>query len=95
MPSPTRRSGTLVTVRRSWASKTYDGVAILSRDEPLNVQRGVPGFEDPQARLLLAEINGIWIVSAYVPNGESVGSEKYRYKLQWFQQLRKFLEIRF
>ncbi|MGO8746184.1 MAG: exodeoxyribonuclease III [Thermoguttaceae bacterium] len=78
-----------------FGQKTYNGVAILSRDEPLNVQRGIPGFEDPQARLLLAEVNGIWMISAYVPNGESVESEKYRYKLQWFQHVREFLEVRF
>jgi exodeoxyribonuclease-3 len=78
-----------------FGQKTYNGVAILSQAEPLKIQRGIPGFEDPQARLLLAEVKGIWIVSAYVPNGDTVGSEKYRYKLQWFQRLREFLEARF
>jgi exodeoxyribonuclease-3 len=49
-------------------------VAILSRVEPQNIQRGIPGLEDSQARMLTADVNGVWIVSAYVPNGES---EKY------------------
>jgi len=78
-----------------FGQKTYNGVAILSRSEPATVQRGMPGFEDPQARLLLAEVKGIWIASAYVPNGEVVGSEKYAYKLQWLRRLRKFLESRY
>ena len=54
-----------------FGQKTYNGVAILSRDEPLNVQRGIPGFEDPQARLLLAKVNGISVISAYVPTTAS------------------------
>lgn len=87
-----RQAGYHVAV---FGQKTYNGVAILSKVEPQSVLRGIPGFEDPQARLLLAEISGIWIASAYVPNGESVGSEKYGYKLQWLQRLREFLEARF
>ena len=78
-----------------FGQKTYNGVAILSKEEPQNIQHGIPGFEDPQARLLMAEIKGNWIASAYVPNGESVGSEKYGYKLRWLQRLREFLGARF
>jgi exodeoxyribonuclease-3 len=78
-----------------FGQKTYNGVAILSRTKPARVFRGMPGFDDPQARVLMAEVKGISIISVYVPNGESVGSEKYRYKLQWFQRLREFLEARF
>ncbi len=87
-----RRSGYHAAV---FGQKTYNGVAILSRSKPAKVLRGMPGFDDPQARVLMAELKGISMISAYVPNGESVGSEKYRYKLQWFQRLREFLEARF
>ena len=76
--------------------KTYNGVAILSRSEPGNVERGMSdSVEDPQARLVSAEIEGIRILSAYVPNGESVGSEKYAYKLAWMGRLRDHLARRF
>lgn len=75
--------------------KTYNGVAILSRVDPRNVQRGLPGVEDQQARLILAEVHGVTVGSVYLPNGQSVGSDKYRYKLQWFQHLQRFLETRF
>ena len=78
-----------------YGQKTYNGVAILSRTEPGNIQRGMTGFEDPQARLLLAQIAETWIASVYIPNGDAVGSVKYAYKLRWFQRFREFLETRF
>jgi len=65
--------------------KTYNGVAILSRSEILEVQKGVPGFDDPQRRVLAATVEGIRIINLYVVNGHSVGSEKYDYKLRWLQ----------
>jgi len=76
--------------------KTYNGVAILSRTKPSNVERGMAdGGDDSQARLLRAEIDGIQAISAYVPNGEMVGSAKYAYKLDWMRRLRAYLEQRF
>ncbi len=79
-----------------FGQKTYNGVAILSRSEPANVERGfADGGDDSQARLLRAEIDGVQIISAYIPNGESVGSDKYAYKLDWMRRLRAYLERRF
>ena len=76
--------------------KTYNGVAILSRSKPVNVQCGMDDdVEDPQARLVAAEIDGVHVISAYVPNGQSVGSEKYAYKLEWLRRLRRQLDQRF
>ena len=74
--------------------KTYNGVAILTRDEPEGV---VPGFadgadEDPQRRLLRVTVGGVRIVDAYCPNGDEVGSDKYAYKLAWFARLRRMLD---
>ncbi len=72
--------------------KTYNGVAILSRDEPANVRRAMgDGDTDPQARLIEATIRGVRIFSAYVPNGGEVGSEKWAYKLAWLERLRAHL----
>lgn len=71
--------------------KTYNGVAILSRHDMTDVQMGMPGWDDPQQRLISATINGIRIMSAYVPNGQSVGSEKYDYKLAWLHHLQQHL----
>lgn len=90
------------TIREAgyWAAvsgqKTYNGVAILSRLEPLDVQRGMAdGADDPQARLLTATIAGIHIISAYFPNGKMVGSEHYAYKLAWMRRLQQYLQTRF
>src|SRR3990172_12992570 len=63
--------------------KTYNGVAILPRAPLAEIQAGIPGFDDPQKRVVSATIDGTRVVCAYVPNGQSVGSEKYEYKLKW------------
>lgn len=89
---PIRQAGYHASV---FGQKTYNGVAVLSKAAPADVQRGIPAFEDPQARLLMAQVDGIWIISAYVPNGDTVGSEKYHYKLNWLQRLQTYLEARF
>lgn len=73
--------------------KTYNGVAILARSEPEDVVCGLrDGTEDPQARLVSARVDGVRIISVYVPNGSEVGSEKYTYKLAWLKRLRAYLE---
>lgn len=72
--------------------KTYNGVAILSREAAGNVQCGIPGFEDEQKRVLAATINGVRVVCVYVPNGQEVGSDKYEYKLKWLSALRAWLK---
>jgi exodeoxyribonuclease-3 len=63
--------------------KTYNGVAILSRAEPRDAMLAIPGFEDAQKRVLAASIGGLRVICLYVPNGQSVDSDKYRYKLDW------------
>ncbi|HEX7387092.1 MAG TPA: exodeoxyribonuclease III [Castellaniella sp.] len=81
-----------------WAGqKTYNGVAILCREALTDVQRNLPDFEDPQQRIIAATVPGpggqpLRIISAYCPNGQAVGSDKYEYKLKWFQALRKWLQ---
>jgi len=72
--------------------KTYNGVAILSREAAGDVQCGIPDFEDEQKRVLAATINGVRIVCVYVPNGQEVGSDKYEYKLKWLTALRAWLK---
>ena len=53
------------------------------------------GIEDEQARILTARVDGVRILSAYFPNGQEVGSDKYAYKLEWMKRLRKHLDERF
>ena len=71
--------------------KTYNGVAILSKMPGIDVQVGIPGFEDTQQRVLAATVNGVRVVCVYVPNGQSLDSDKYQYKLRWLQALTHWL----
>ena len=71
--------------------RTYNGVAILTRREGSEVCRGIPDFADAQSRVIALDVDGVRIVSVYVPNGERVGSDKYAYKLRWFEALEAWL----
>src|SRR5687767_5782576 len=73
--------------------KSWNGVATLSRTA---IARSQCGFGDDlmpnDARLLACEIGGIQIINTYVPNGSSVGSDKFAYKLQWLDRFARFLK---
>ena len=72
--------------------KSYNGVAILSRNELRERQAALcDESEDPQARVIAATINGVRIFSIYAPNGQAVGSPAYDYKLNWYARLRDCL----
>jgi exodeoxyribonuclease-3 len=76
--------------------KTYNGVAILSKVEPEDVERGFGDEgDDSQARLISARVGDVRVASAYVPNGAEVGSDKWAYKLAWLERLRGWLDRRF
>lgn len=80
-----------------WAGqKTYNGVAILSREAGTDIHRNIPGLDDPQMRVIATTLpsaaGGVRIISAYCPNGQAVGSDKYEYKLRWFVAFREWLE---
>ena len=72
--------------------KTYNGVAILAKQEPADVVKDVPGLDDPQRRILAASVGPLRIVNLYVVNGQAVGSEKYAYKLDWLSKVRNFVQ---
>jgi exodeoxyribonuclease III len=73
--------------------KTYNGVALLSKQPFEDVRRGLPGSDvDDHARYIEAVISGpkpIRVASIYLPNGNPIGTEKFEYKLDWFARLRK------
>lgn len=72
---------------------TYNGVAVLSRDEPREIHKSLgDSHEDSQARFLSALVRNVRILSVYVPNGSVVGSEKWTYKLEWLGRLRAYLD---
>ena len=71
--------------------RTYNGVAILTRAAATESCRGIPDFTDEQSRVIAADVGDVRVVSVYVPNGQSVGSDKYDYKLRWLEALRAWL----
>lgn len=80
-----------------WAGqKTYNGVAILSKTPARDVVINVPGDEDPQRRLIAAtydtDLGPLRFVDVYCPNGQSLESDKYQYKLGWFERLTDWLQ---
>ena len=71
---------------------TYNGVALISREPGEDVATGIEGFEDPQRRVLAATYGGVRVMNLYVPNGQSVESDKFQYKLKWLAALQAQLE---
>jgi exodeoxyribonuclease-3 len=67
--------------------KSWNGVAILAREEPRITQRGLPGQEDFGARLLSAEVAGLSFTTVYCPNGKHLGHDDFPRKLVWFDAL--------
>lgn len=75
--------------------KSYNGVAILSKQAPTDVQTGFSsGVHADQARLISARVGTLTVVNAYVPQGAEVGSERFAYKLAWLGDLRGEIEAR-
>ena len=71
--------------------KTYNGVAILSKQPATDIQMCIPGYADEQKRVIAATIDGVRIVCVYIPNGQSLDSDKYQYKLSWLKALQTWL----
>ncbi len=72
--------------------KTYNGVAILSHQDPTDPLPGLDdGVPDPQARVVAATVAGVRVVSAYVPNGGDMGTSSYAYKLEWLRRFMAYL----
>lgn len=87
-------------LRGAWhGQRTYNGVALFARSMPQDVVLGIPGYADTQSRVIAGTIAGtgehahapVRVIDVYVPNGQSVGSEKYAYKLEWLGHLREYL----
>jgi len=83
-----------------YGQKSYNGVAIISKDKIKDIRYGFTGELDPieiaeelnfQKRIISGLINGIRVINVYVPNGSSLNSEKYTYKLNWLAMLKQYL----
>lgn len=71
--------------------KTFNGVAILSKQVMTDPVYAFPDYDDPQKRVLAATYGDVRVVNLYIPNGSEVDSEKYDYKLTWLSHLKTFL----
>jgi exodeoxyribonuclease-3 len=72
--------------------KAYNGVAILARAKPEDVQHGIPDFADDPKRVIAANVGDVRLVCIYAPNGQALDSDKYQYKLRWFDALARWME---
>ena len=72
--------------------KTYNGVAILSKQKGAEIITAIPGFLDDQKRVVAATYDDVRVISIYLPNGDTVESEKYIYKLKWLPALSDWLQ---
>jgi exodeoxyribonuclease-3 len=76
-----------------FGQKTYNGVALLARTTPLDTTRNIPGFDDGQARVIAATVEGLRVIGAYFPNGQEPGSDKFAYKMRWQDALREWVRV--
>ena len=72
--------------------KTYNGVAVLSKQQGTDVITDLPDLDDPQRRILAVTIDDIRVLNLYVVNGKEVGSDKYEYKLDWLNKVTAFIK---
>ena len=70
-----------------------NGVAILAKSPIEDLRRSLPGDEDDQeARYLEGVVRGVRLASVYVPNGTALGSDRFAYKLAFFDRLKTHAE---
>ena len=75
-----------------FGQKTYNGVALISRQELTGVVRNNPLFADDMARIISANLGDIRVIGAYFPNGQAPGTDKFEYKLEWLKALRAWVK---
>ena len=73
--------------------KTYNGVALLTRKASKDIVTDIPDFNDEQRRVIAGTVGKCRVINLYVPNGQSVDSDKYHYKLNWLDALHSWLKV--
>ncbi len=73
--------------------KSYNGVALISREEPVDVRFGFDdGGPKDETRLVRARIGEYDVVNTYVPQGRAIDHVMYRYKVSWYDRVKRMLE---
>ncbi|MBN2683896.1 MAG: exodeoxyribonuclease III [Pontiellaceae bacterium] len=76
--------------------KSYNGVALICKNKPVEVKFGFnDGGPADETRLVRARVNGVAVVNTYVPQGRAIDHVMYRYKLRWYQRLKKLFEAEY
>jgi exodeoxyribonuclease-3 len=75
-----------------FGQKTYNGVALLTREPAEDIAKNIFGFEDEQARVIAGTVAGVRVVGGYFPNGQAPDSDKFVYKMKWLDALRAWLK---
>jgi exodeoxyribonuclease-3 len=75
-----------------FGQKTYNGVALISRSEGVEVVKNIPGFEDDMSRVIAATYGDVRVIGAYFPNGQAPDSDKFVYKMRWLDALREWVK---
>ena len=75
-----------------FGQKTYNGVALISREPALEVVKNIPGLADEQARVIAGTVCGVRCIGAYFPNGQAPDSDKFVYKMGWLDALRAWVK---
>ena len=79
-----------------WGEKNYNGVALLSKHPIEDPQRGhCDGGDDSQARLIAGTVKGVRVIGVYAPNGTRLGSERFAFKLAWYDRLFEMIDGRY
>jgi exodeoxyribonuclease-3 len=75
-----------------FGQKSYNGVAIFSKFSIEDVTRGMPNYADVNARFMECVIDGrVRIINVYMPNGDTVDSPKFPYKLEWMNAFTEYI----
>lgn len=91
--SALRENGWHVAYR---GEKSYNGVAIICREQPQEIEFGFDdGEPDDSTRLMRIRLGSLHLVNTYVPQGRSIDHPMYAYKLDWLARLRKYFARRF
>lgn len=80
-----------------FGQKTYNGVAVLTRQPSVDTVRNIPGFADEQARVIAvtvphAGLGDVRVIGAYFPNGQAPDSDKFVYKMAWLEALNAWVK---
>jgi exodeoxyribonuclease-3 len=88
---PTKEIGEAGWQVQWFGQKTYNGVALISRERATDVVKNITGFADEQARVIAGTVDGVRVIGGYFPNGQAPDSDKFIYKMNWLTGLRNWL----